>query len=150
MPLTALILSAMQILGKSERVAPNDQLAAAISDAVDADTEEPLTGSRAGDAMLMTIWSWHEARYKGCVSGDKGKSWGNFQLGGYPIAIACADADAARIWLRMAHTSARSCRALDADARLAELASGSCSRGRALSRRRMRAARAAEKAMKGE
>jgi hypothetical protein len=124
-------------------VPANDVLADAITAAVDADTEEPLTGTRQGDALLMTIWSYHESRWRECDVGDKGKARGPFQLQGYPIGIACAAADAARIWLHLAHLSVTACKSLEPDARLAQLASGTCGRGRVLSRSRMRAARAA-------
>jgi hypothetical protein len=138
-----LVMSAMMFIGRTERVPQNTTLADAISAAVMEDPEQPITGTKDGDAALLTTWSWAESRWRECDVGDKGKSRGPFQLQGYPIAVACAAADAARIWLHLAHLSVTACKALEPDARLAQLASGTCGRGRVLSRSRMRAARAA-------
>jgi hypothetical protein len=133
----------MLLIGQRERVLPNEQLAGAITAAVDDDAGAPITGTKYGDAILMAIWSFHESRWKGCVSGDHGRAWGNFQLQGSAISVACEDAQAARIWLRMAHDSDSRCRSLDADARLSQLASGTCARGRTVARFRMKAWRQA-------
>lgn len=77
-----------------------------------------------------------------CLRGDGGKALGLFQLQHTPEALACAPATAARLWLAMAHASTKRCSSLEPDEQLAALTSGSCDRGRQVSRRRMRAARA--------
>lgn len=124
-------------------------IAQAMAQAVAADGEEPITGSKEGDLALGLRFAWDESNLRmvdsrgECLTGDGGKALGPLQLQHTPAALACAPAPAAKIWLAMAHGSARRCSTLEEGARLAALASGNCDHGREVSRRRMRAARAA-------
>jgi hypothetical protein len=101
-----------------------------------------LTGSATGDVALMALYAVKESGVRRCAVGDGGRALGSLQLQGVPAALACDPASAARIWLGMAHASERSCADLDPDARLAQLVSGSCLRGRQLARSRLRETRA--------
>ncbi len=124
-------------------------IAQAMVDAVAADPDEPLTGSREGDVSLGLRFAMDESSLRitdsqgECVNGDSRHAWGTWQLQHANRGAACDPVQAARIWLERAHASVRRCWALDADARLAALASGNCSHGRAVSRERMRGAREA-------
>lgn len=131
------------------RLPDADVIARAAAEAVQLDVDEPVTGSRAGDVSLLLTFAMRESsmrvhdRRGDCVLGDNGRAAGAWQLQNVPRELACSPAEAARIWLDMAHRSVKRCSRLDPDARLAALASGNCEHGRAVSRERMRAARAA-------
>lgn len=148
MTLAALVLVAMTVLGKPERVPPSEPLAVAIAAAVSADDEGRLTGSAEGDAVYIAIesyqetrWGWHwEGRamaHSDCPEGDGGRSLGYLQVQARR-EIACNLAFAVPTWLHWAHGSQHRCSALPLDERLAELHSGTCALGHALSRWRWR------------
>jgi hypothetical protein len=137
MPITALIISAMAILGRDERVPPNEELATSIAAAVEDEPDALLW------AMRMTVYSFYESRfgfhwngltmeYDACRSGDGGLSWGFFQLQDTPRWMACASAPAAQAWLRKAHDSLRVCHSL------AAVAYGHCSKTMRVTRFRER------------
>jgi hypothetical protein len=137
MPLTALILSAMAILGRDERVPPNEELATSIAAAVEDEPDALLW------AMRMTVYSYAESRwgyywdgaamrFDECRSGDGGRALGYYQEQQTPRYIACSSLPASREWLRMARRSMARCRSL------AALASGRCDRGLRVTRFRER------------
>jgi hypothetical protein len=156
--LRAFVLAAMTLIGKPEsdkfaRVPPSPEIASAIASAVLDDDEGRLTGDIIGDAVLMTRyafdeskWNWHwDGRQMvkiDCVEGDGGRSFGPWQLQ-TRREIGCSLGRAAAMWLHFAHGSQRRCVALPFDERLAELASGTCARGRRLTRWRAAMAREA-------
>jgi hypothetical protein len=136
--LVSLVIAAMRVLGRDERVPPNEELAESIARAVQ---DEPES-DRARWAVTMAVYAWHESRlgyfwdggalqFDSCRSGDGGRSWGPFQEQA-PKAIACASFDASRWWLRRAHGSLKACGNLNA------YVSGSCDRGGRVTRFRMR------------
>lgn len=130
--LLTLIIAIAALLGPRDR-GPADEVRATfvgIATAVDADTEPPLTGSKEGDAALMTSWAHAESRWRICPEGDGGKALGAFQEQHTPRSLACAPAEAARIWLTMARQSIARCGDLTA------VVSGVCGRGRRIVRRR--------------
>lgn len=131
--LIELVTAAALALAPVDRApAPDvDAALAGIAAAVDSDELPPLTGTREGDAVLVTAWAWHESRWRLCAPGDGGKAWGILQLQGTPMALACAPATAAGIWLSMAHAAIERC------GDLSVLASGVCGRARGLVRRRI-------------
>jgi len=134
--LLTLLLAASLALAPHDR-GPADEVQAVlagIATAVDADTGEPLTGTREGDALLLLVWSHHESRWRVCPGGDGGKAWGPLQLQHTPRALVCAPAEAARIWLAMARAAVATC------GDLTPIASGVCGRARGLVVRRMREA----------
>jgi len=110
--------------------------------AVSEDLDGSLTGSRAGDAALLLVWSFAESDWRACVAGDGGRSLGAFQLQMLDEKRACDVPTAAAEWLRRARRSEGVCAVLPPDERLAGLASGACDRGRELARRRVTEARA--------
>jgi hypothetical protein len=109
-------------------------IADGIAVAVAGDELPPLTGTREGDAALLGLYAYRESSLRACASGDGGRSLGPWQLQRLPPALACAPADAARVWLHVARASFDLCGELPVAERLAALASGSCSRGRRLVR----------------
>ena len=112
-------------------------IAEGIALAVATDELEPITGTREGDAALAAVYAYRESSNQACLEGDRTAlvhSWGAFQLKRLPVRSACNPVYAAAEWLRRAHLSAEHCAALPLPERLAELASGSCNRGRALVR----------------
>jgi hypothetical protein len=118
-------------------LAPRAPDASAIADgialAVATDVFEPLTGTREGDAALTALYAYRESSLQACgKSGDGGRSWGAWQLQRVARATACDPVAAAPIWLSRARASVQACATLPLEERLAALASGSCSRGRAL------------------
>jgi hypothetical protein len=129
--LLAIILRAMAILAASEpvHIPVNDELAASIAAAVEGEPDAERWAVRATvsayyESRLGWHWNGRALEYNDCRSGDGGKSWGFFQIQKpVPKAVACASADAARIWLHMAKTSLKAC------GTLAQLFSGSCDRG---------------------
>lgn len=136
------------ILPSAPNPAEADAIVRAAVEAVQLDTEEPITSNRAGDVSLLLTFAMRESSMRStrrgtCILGDHGLAAGPWQLQHTPREFACSPAESARIWLRMAHDSVRRCRHLDPDARLAALASGNCQHGRTVSRERMRAARIA-------
>lgn len=138
------VWTAIHPLAPTTRDAP--VIAEGIALAVATDDQEPLTGSPEGDAALAAEYAYRESGNRSCPdhwvkSVDYGKSWGPFQLQGLARGLACNPVYAAGEWLRRAHTSAEHCSSLPLDERLAELASGSCSRGRHLVRWRSEQAR---------
>lgn len=159
MSLFAIVMTAMTALAQTERVpvdVSTERLASGIVAAVEADRSPPLGGSPEFEAVLIAEWQWQETRfgwswngsqmvYRPCRSGDHGLSWGPLQLQRVARETACDPEEAAVLWLTRAHDSVSMCGASyvapDVDAELSRLASGSCWRGRSLSRSRMRAAR---------
>jgi hypothetical protein len=109
-------------------------IADGIAVAVAEDELPALTGSREGDAALLGVYAYRESSLRACASGDGGKSLGPWQLQRLPPSVACAPADAARVWLHVARASIERCAELPLPERLAALASGSCARGRRLVR----------------
>jgi hypothetical protein len=101
-------------------------------------------------AAEMTVYAVYEGGNRLCAKGDHGMSRGPFQLWGVPEKIACDPVQAARRWLVIADASRADCAKLEADAQLAELASGSCDRGRVLARRRAKLARDVAEPFGGE
>ena len=129
MTLLALILRAMTILAASEpaHVPVNEGLARDIAAAVEGEPDAERWAAR------MVVYAWQESRlgwrwdgrklvFDACRSGDGGKAHGYWQIHARP-ELACASADAARLWLRMAKASVHDCGGF------AELMSGSCNRG---------------------
>lgn len=92
-------------------------------------------------AALMTVYAVYEGGNRACAVGDHGRSLGPFQLQGVPRAFACDPTWAARRWLVVAEASRNDCATSEHDDQLAELASGTCSRGVQLARRREALAR---------
>jgi hypothetical protein len=98
----------------------------------------------AGDretAALLTVFAAYESSNQKCAIGDGGRSAGAFQLQYVPREVACDPMRAASIWLAMAKDAQTRCLNNEPDERLAVLTSGSCSRGRAVARTRVRIAR---------
>jgi hypothetical protein len=88
-------------------------------------------------AARMAVYAIHESGLSvECLAGDGKKSLGTWQLQGVPEAVACDPAKAAPVWLGRARQSIADCSALPASERMAELASGSCDRGRMIARLR--------------
>jgi hypothetical protein len=142
--LRMLVVSAMTLLGKPERLPPSDDIADAIAMAVQSDDEGRLTGTEEGDAIVMAVEAFHESRFgwhwdgaattlDTCPKGDGGRAFGYWQLQARE-EIGCSAFDAARYWLHYAHGSQSRCASLPLDERLAELHSGTCARGHVLSR----------------
>ena len=50
--------------------------------------EDLLTGTKQGDAVLLSVYAAYESGMRICSSGDGGKSLGTFQLQGVSRAIA--------------------------------------------------------------
>lgn len=144
MTLTELALLLLPVAHTPEAVV----IAKVVAEVVEAQVE-PLTESKELDVALMLRFAADESGFRStdkngaCIAGDGGAALGPFQLQNVPAALACAPASAARMWLTMARVSMQRCGGLEPDERLAALASGNCGHGRALSRVRMRAARAA-------
>lgn len=145
--LTVIALVLLSILTKRPHPSPSEILIArAVVHAVEVDEEPPITGDKPGDVALAMRFVLEESSFRltdktgACISGDGGRALGIFQEQNTPPAQACDPTIAARIWFGMAHRSVAQCAWLDPDDRLALLASGSCDRGRVVSRRRMRAA----------
>jgi hypothetical protein len=94
-------------------------------------------------ASLMTVYEVWEGGNARCAEGDGGRSLGPFQLQDRAREIACDPMSAARVWLRMAEYSWKTCekKGLPPDERLAQLASGSCDRAREKVRKRAELAR---------
>jgi hypothetical protein len=148
--LTYVVLAAMTLIGRSERVPPSPEIANAIALAVLGDVEGRLTGSVEGDAVYMAREAYDESRWGwewigsgmtfiACKEGDGGKSLGFWQLQ-TRREIGCDVNEAARYWLHWAHGSQTRCAALPLAEQLAELHSGTCARGRKLSAFRWREA----------
>ena len=141
--LLSLLLAIAAILGPRDR-GPADEVQATlegIATAVDADDQPAITGSKEGDAALMASWSWAESRWRVCPTGDGGRALGAFQEQHTPKALACAPADAARIWLLMARQSIARCGDLTA------VVSGVCGRGARIVRTRAAVAERARRAV---
>lgn len=128
--LLAFIIALAAVRGPRDR-GPADEVDATlqgIAVAVDADDRPPITGSKRGDAALMTVFSFHESRWRlwdpkrpgRCISGDGGKSLGPLQVQGLAEEVACAPAEAAARWLEIARSSIDRCGDLTA------LVSGHC------------------------
>ena len=148
--LRTFVVSAMLLIGRGERLPANDQLSDAAAQAVFADSEERLTGTVQGDAVLIVREAYEESRWgwqwdgkalvlNDCPTGDNGKAWGYWQLQTRP-EIGCDPGRAARQWLEWAHASQRRCVRLPLEERLAQLHSGTCAFGHVVSRRRFREA----------
>lgn len=142
--LRQLVIVAMTIIGKDERLPPNRHIVDAIVSAVWNDNRSPLTGSIAGDAVLMVEESYDESRWgwiwngrilelHSCPVGDGGLAWGYWQLQTRQ-AIGCDAERSAGQWLAWAHASQHRCQFLPEAERLAELHSGTCSLGHVVSR----------------
>lgn len=142
--LLTLIIAIAALLGPRDR-GPADEVEATlvgIARAVDADDLPPLTGSKEGDAALMTTFAFHESRFRlwdpkrpgRCISGDGGRSYGPLQIQGLAEEIACAPAEAAARWLEIARASIGRCGDLTA------LVSGHCGGAPKLARWRVREA----------
>lgn len=88
-------------------------------------------------AARMTVYAIFESSLETttCVVGDGGKSFGVWQLQ-TDRAVACDPERAAPAWLAKAEQSQRDCARLQDAEQLAELASGSCDKGRRLARAR--------------
>jgi len=88
-------------------------------------------------AARMAVYAVHESALSAeCAVGDGKRSFGPWQLQGVARSVACDPAAAAPIWLERARHSLEDCSALPPHDRLAELTSGSCTRGRQLARLR--------------
>jgi hypothetical protein len=147
--LQAVVLAAMTLLGKGERVPPSEPIAHAIAMAVAHDDEgHGLTGTAEGDAVLMAVYAFHESRFgwhwtgsdlehSDCPEGDGGTSHGYWQIKARR-EISCSVDDAARLWLHFAHQSQHTCRTRPFDEQLSEVVSGSCGFGHVISRWRFR------------
>jgi hypothetical protein len=142
--LSAVVLAAMTIIGRTERVPPSPEIAQAIALAVLGDVEGRITGSIEGDAIYMAREAYDESRwgwewigsgmvFVPCKEGDGGRSFGFWQLQ-TRREIGCSTLDSARYWLHWAHGSQARCSALPLAEQLAELHSGTCARGHVLSR----------------
>jgi hypothetical protein len=104
-------------------------IANAITNAVNAEQDAPITDSLEHDAALMVVYAIYESGLRKCVSGDGGKSLGTFQLQGWPIEVACNPDEAARAWIRIAKNVQAMCSGNSKMTDLAGLASGYCNRG---------------------
>jgi len=111
-------------------------IAQAIADGIQ-DDEHPWLWAARG-----VTYAAYESGMRACPKpGDGGKAWGGWQLQGVPPFVACIPERAFPIWLRLAKASEADCAKLPRENQLAELASGSCARGRDLAARRDRLAR---------
>ena len=91
----------------------------------------------AGDLVVFDLF---ESNNRLSAVGDHGQSHGPWQLSTKRARpeVARDPEKAAAIWLELAARSRKDCANLPEDERLAEVASGSCERGRVLARRRAR------------
>ncbi|HEU4411694.1 MAG TPA: transglycosylase SLT domain-containing protein [Polyangiaceae bacterium] len=108
-----------------------------------AERSEPLfpgSDGRTHTAALLVAVAYHESRFDPKAVGDKGRSFGLFQLqrGG---ASNFTPAVAARRSLAFLRSSRNACRDRPEDERLAAYVSGRCDRGLEASRARMRLGR---------
>lgn len=147
--LSAIVLSAMALIGRPERVPPSPEIANAIALAVLGDVEGRLTGSVEGDAVYEATETFHETRWGWRWDGramvhddcpehtddDGTTSYGYFQMK-RPRDVACNAGKAAIAWTEWAHKSQARCAALPLAEQLAELHSGTCARGHVVSRYR--------------
>lgn len=91
----------------------------------------------AGDLVVFDLF---ESNNRLSAVGDHGQSHGPWQLSTKRARpeVARDPEKAAAIWLELAARSRKDCAKLPEDEQLAEVASGSCERGRVLARRRAR------------
>jgi hypothetical protein len=113
-----------------EQIAAWPDIAAEIADSAEL---APLGHSPRWTAAVLTVWAWHESRFRRSVTGDKGKSLGLLQTwrgwGEPSVALS----------LGLMHESFRVCADRPMEERFAWYAAGrdGCSRRRGLSRSRV-------------
>jgi hypothetical protein len=107
-------------------------IAHAISDGVQ-DEDDPW-----GRAALAAVYAAYESGLSSCPRpGDGGHSHGTFQLwDAKDVLAACNPRLAFPLWMTLVRASEKACAANPPDERLAQLASGSCSKGRVKVRQR--------------
>jgi hypothetical protein len=98
-------------------------------------------------ATIAAVYAVYEGNLVTTVEGDGGKAFGTFQLHNTPRYIAFDPYRAVRIWFKRAKENEQLCEKNRPEERLAALASGSCSRGHVLVRRREALATAALEAL---